>query len=120
MATVYDTADIFLESPVRDVSILPAELKGTHRILLKFLNFRYETDQDLTLKIYIKKKKDDTEEVLEYTLSKDETFFKKKLRRFLLCREFRSTLEGEGLTSLILYSAEVLWIPVPIGMGGRA
>lgn len=111
---IYET-NVDLIFPTWDISVLPGGLKTTHRMLLKFLDARYVLDQDAQLILYYKRLYSNVEEMIPYTISKDNEFFKQKLPPGILVREWRLQLLGINLREAELFEIGTTWIAHPIG-----
>jgi hypothetical protein len=108
--------NIDIETEKIDVNTIPSGLRTTHRFLLKFISIApYSIDVDCTVYLIYKNLRDDTEFSLDYTVSKDETFFKQKLPVGIVAREWRLRVVGQQMEQAEFGEMEVLWIPKRIG-----
>lgn len=108
--------NIEIESEKIDVNTIPEKIRSTHRFLLKFISISpYSIDANCTIYLTYKNIRDNTEFSLNYTVSKDETFFKQKLPAGIMAREFRVKIIGTELEQAEFGEIEVLWIPKSIG-----
>lgn len=107
---------IDIETEKIDVNTIPEKIRSSHRFLLKFISIApYSIDVDCTVYLTYKNIRDDTEFSLNYTVSKDETFFKQKLPAGILAREWRVRIIGTEMEQAEFGEIEVLWIPKSIG-----
>jgi hypothetical protein len=115
MSIVYSNINIDFKSPTYDVSIIPQQLQNNHRFLLKIAHMRYTCDVDLTFNIYYKQLYSETENLLTYTVSHLNNYFKQKFPTAILCREFRWEIIGNSATLCTIYELGLMWQPVNVG-----
>ena len=117
MSLDYDKKlDIDIETEKIDVHTIPEKIRSTHRFLLKFISIApYSIDANCEVILFYKNLRDNTEFGLNYTLDKNETFFKQKLPIGITAREWRVRITGVGLEQAEIGQIEVLWLPINIG-----
>jgi len=115
MTIQYPNINVDVQWPRYNVDVLPAQLKNTHRILLKYIHALYSCDVALNFNLYFKQLYSDTEYMYQGTMPANQTYFKQKLPIGMLCREFRFEIIGYQVTVCTIIEAGVLWLPKYIG-----